>query len=108
MASKKGQSADCPYEALTATDVTCPLCGDGKLVPARGRFGPVYNCDADVRPKCKFQLTSRPTGRVCTYPRDGGTACGALMVEGTKTIPERCSDRDCPNRNPHKLAAAAE
>jgi hypothetical protein len=23
--------------------------------------------------------------------------------EGTKTIPERCSDKTCPNHNPHKL-----
>ena len=29
--------------------------------------------------------------------------CGALMMEGTKTIPERCSDRNCKNHNPHKL-----
>lgn len=108
MASKKAATDACPYEGLTPTDVTCPLCGDGKLVPARGRFGPVYKCDAKVRPKCKFQLTSRPTGRTCTYLRDTGEPCGALMVEGTKTIPDRCSDRDCPNRNPHKLATAAE
>ena len=108
MAGKKAATDPCPYEGLTATDVTCPLCGAGKLVPARGRFGPVYKCDADVRPKCKVQLTSRPTGRVCAYLRHNGEPCGALMVEGTKTIPERCSDRDCPNRNPHKLATAAE
>jgi hypothetical protein len=24
-------------------------------------------------------------------------------MEGTKTIPERCSDRICPNHNPHKI-----
>lgn len=23
--------------------------------------------------------------------------------ESTKTIPERCSDKTCPNHNPHKL-----
>ncbi|MFT7460288.1 MAG: hypothetical protein ACI909_002976, partial [Planctomycetota bacterium] len=27
----------------------------------------------------------------------------SLIVEGTKTIPDRCSDKTCPNRNPHKL-----
>ena len=106
--AKTGRDAACPYEGLTATDVTCPLCGRGKLVPARGRFGPVYKCNAEVRPKCKFQVDSRPTGRTCDWPRDDGTVCGALKVEGTKTIPERCSDRDCPNRNPHKLPTAAE
>ena len=25
------------------------------------------------------------------------------MMEGTKTIPERCSNKTCPNHNPHKL-----
>jgi hypothetical protein len=25
------------------------------------------------------------------------------MMDGTKTIPERCSDKNCPNHNPHKL-----
>jgi hypothetical protein len=25
------------------------------------------------------------------------------MMEGTKTIPERCSDKDCPNHRPDKL-----
>lgn len=108
MAGKTVKDEACPYEALTPTDVTCPLCEQGKLVPARGRFGPVYKCDADTKPKCKFQVTSRPTGEICQYPRDNGRPCGALMVEGTKTIPDRCSDRDCPNRNPHKLPTAAE
>jgi hypothetical protein len=32
-----------------------------------------------------------------------GTKCDELMMEGTKTIPERCSDKTCPNHNPHKL-----
>ena len=87
MASKKDSNDACPYEGLTATDVTCPLCRNGKLVPARGRFGPVYKCGADVRPKCKFQLTSRPTGRVCAYLRDNGEPCGALMVDAPKPYP---------------------
>ncbi len=43
----------------------------------------------------------KPTGRKCTSDR-GGKAC-ALMVAGTKTIPDRYSDKTCPNRNPHKL-----
>jgi len=25
------------------------------------------------------------------------------MMEGTKTIPERCSNKMCKNHNPHKL-----
>ena len=28
--------------------------------------------------------------------------CGELMMQGTKTIPERCSNKACPNHNPHK------
>ena len=108
MAARTTQDGARPQEALTATDVVCPSCGQGTLVPARGRFGPVYKCNAETKPKCKFQLNSRPTGATCQYPRENGRACGALMVEGTKTIPDRCSDRDCPNRNPHKLPAAAE
>lgn len=105
MAGKKATGDACPYEGLTATDVTCPDCGKGRLAPARGRFGPVYKCDAAARPKCKFQVSSRPIGETCGYVRVDGTVCGALMVEGTKTIPDRCSDRACPNRNPHKIAA---
>jgi hypothetical protein len=27
------------------------------------------------------------------------------MMEGTKTIPERCSNKACPNHNPHKLGS---
>ncbi|MCG8354084.1 MAG: hypothetical protein MI920_00795 [Kiloniellales bacterium] len=106
MARPKAARPDCAFADLTPTGVTCPQCGAGKLVPARGRFGPVYRCDAPTRPKCGFRLDSRPTGEVCTFERDG-KACGALIVEGTKTIPARCSDRDCPNRHPHKLARGA-
>jgi DNA topoisomerase-1 len=84
-----------------STGVTCPDCKKGTLEPARGRFGPIYKCTN--KPDCKFYLESRPTGKKCNYPRDGKKKCGHLMVEGTKTIPDRCSDKTCPNRNPHKL-----
>ncbi len=97
------EKKDCPFDELTPTGIKCPECKKGQLVPARGRFGPVYKCDAANKPRCKVMLGSRPTGRNCRHPRDGGRKCGQLMVEGTKTIPERCSDRECPNRNPHKL-----
>ncbi len=92
----------CPHADLPPTGVTCPHCRGGTLEVARGRFGPIYKCTAAA---CGHWLDSRPTGAVCDYPRHG-TPCGALMVEGTKTIPDRCSDRGCPNRNPHKLARA--
>lgn len=33
---------------------------------------------------------------------DGNEICGHLMM-GTKTIPERCSDKVCPNHRPDKI-----
>lgn len=88
---------------LPPTGITCPECGQGTLEPARGRFDPVYKCTA--KGLCKFFLTARSTGDVCSYPTEDGRPCGHLIVEGTKTIPPRCSDKSCPNRNPHKLSA---
>lgn len=86
---------------IAPTNITCPECGAGTLEPARGRFGPIYKCTE--KGACAFYLTARPTGALCTHPRDGGRECGHMIVEGTKTIPDRCSDKSCPNRNPHKL-----
>jgi DNA topoisomerase-1 len=83
-----------------SSGVKCPVCKSGEMVERRGRFGIFYSC-SDY-PKCKYALNARPTGRTCDYKRENGV-CGALMVEGTKTIPERCSDKTCPNHNPHKL-----
>ena len=40
-------------------------------------------------------IKAKPTGRMCPL-------CGSLMMAGTKTIPERCSKKECPNHNPHK------
>ena len=86
---------------IAPTGIVCTACETGTLEPARGRFGPVYKCTNKTA--CKFYLTARPTGAFCDYIKDEGTACGHMMVEGTKTIPDRCSDKNCPNRNPHKL-----
>ncbi len=77
------------------TGVECPLCKAGSMVEKRGRFGIFYGCSN--YPKCKNIIKTKPTGRLCHM-------CGALMMEGTKTIPERCSNKACPNHNPHKLA----
>ena len=82
------------------TGVTCPTCNKGTMVERRGRFGPFYSCSE--YPDCKNAIKAKPTGKRCEYVRETGT-CGALMMEGTKTIPERCSDKTCPNHNPHKL-----
>jgi DNA topoisomerase I len=76
------------------TDVTCPTCGKGKMMERRGRFGIFYSCSN--YPDCKNAIKAKPTGRICDK-------CGSLMMEGTKTIPERCSNKTCVNHNPHKL-----
>ena len=76
------------------TDVKCPMCKDGYMMERRGRFGIFYSC-SDY-PTCKNAIKAKPTGRLCPL-------CGALMMEGTKTIGERCSVKTCPNHNPHKI-----
>ncbi|KKU90832.1 MAG: topoisomerase protein [Candidatus Jorgensenbacteria bacterium GW2011_GWA1_48_11] len=78
---------------LKTTGVKCPL-DNGEIAERHGRFGPFFSC-ANY-PKCKFIMRSRPTGNVCPL-------CKSLMMEGTKTIPERCSNKNCINYNPHKL-----
>ncbi|MCK5591446.1 MAG: type I DNA topoisomerase [Candidatus Pacebacteria bacterium] len=90
-------------KAKKATGVKCPMCKDGEMIERRGRFGLFYSCSN--YPTCKHAIKAKPTGKICDYPREdrGGEKCGALMMEGTKTIPERCSDKTCPNHNPHKL-----
>lgn len=84
-------------EEKAKTGVKCPVCKDGELVARRGRFGEFFSCSN--YPKCKYAIKARPTGNLCSM-------CGSLMMEGTKTIPERCSDKTCPNHNPHKLEKA--
>lgn len=82
-------------EAESKTGVNCPKCGTGEMTERRGRFGLFYSCSN--YPDCKYIIKSRPTGKICSL-------CGSLMMEGTKTIPERCSDKNCPNHNPHKIS----
>jgi DNA topoisomerase-1 len=76
------------------TDVECPVCKKGFMMERRGRFGIFYSCSN--YPDCKNAIKAKPTGSICEM-------CGSLMMEGTKTIPERCSNKACPNHNPHKL-----
>lgn len=80
-------------EAKGKTGVACPVCNKGEMVERRGKFGVFYSCSN--YPECKNAIKARPTGRICAL-------CGSLMMEGTKTIPERCSKKDCPNHNPHR------
>ncbi|MEI6266645.1 MAG: type I DNA topoisomerase [bacterium] len=75
------------------TGVKCPVCKKGEMAERKGRFGIFYSCNN--YPKCKYAIKAKPTGNICKE-------CGSLMMEGTKTIPERCSSKDCPNHNPHK------
>lgn len=75
------------------TGVGCPVCKKGTMIEKRGRFGVFYGCSN--YPDCKNIVKAKPTGKICPE-------CGSLMMEGTKTIPERCSNKACPNHNPHK------
>ena len=84
-----------------STGVSCGKCKDGVMEERRGRFGIFYACTN--YPDCKHIIKTKPTGNRCNYKNDNGTICGELMMEGTKTIPERCSNKMCPNHNPHKL-----
>lgn len=81
-------------EAKGKTGVKCPDCKTGEITERRGRFGFFYSCSN--YPTCKFAMKAKPTGAVCSM-------CGKLMMAGTKTIPERCSNKACPNHNPHKI-----
>lgn len=90
----------CLHADLPPTNVDCPECKRGTLEVARGRYGPIYKCTN--KPECNVWLAERPTGNICEFKREK-KYCGALMVSGTKTIPDRCSDKTCPNRYPHKL-----
>jgi len=79
-------------EAKSKTGIKCPKC-EGEIVERRGRFGAFYSCSN--YPKCDFIMKARPTGNICKL-------CGSLMMQGTKTISERCLDKSCLNYNPHK------
>jgi len=89
---------------LNATSVGCPVCKKGFMTERKGRFGVFYSCTG--YPDCKYAIKAKPTGRICEYPKVDGSPCDSLMMEGTKTIPERCSNKLCPNHNPHKLEKA--
>ena len=86
--------SDKAEEAKKRTGVLCPVCKTGDISERRGRFGIFYSCSN--YPSCKFAIKAKPTGNICKE-------CGSLMMEGTKTIPERCSNKSCKNHNPHKL-----
>lgn len=76
------------------TGIKCNKCDTGYMEERRGRFGIFYSCSN--YPDCKNAIKAKPTGNYCKM-------CGEMMMEGTKTIPERCSSKSCPNHNPHKI-----
>jgi DNA topoisomerase-1 len=80
------------------TGVKCPICKEGEMAERRGRFGIFYSCSN--YPKCKHAIKAKPTGNICSL-------CQSLMMEGTKTIPERCSNKNCPNHRPDKMKKIA-
>jgi DNA topoisomerase-1 len=84
-----------------STGVHCNKCKDGYMEERKGRFGVFYSCSS--YPDCKHIIKTRPTGNRCVWKKIDGTICDELMMTGTKTIPERCSDKTCPMHNPHKL-----
>ncbi len=86
---KKSESAE------PTTDIACPVCKKGRMTERRGRFGIFYSC-SDY-PDCKNAIKAKPTGALCTL-------CGSLMMQGTKTIPDRCSSKTCPHHRPDKIA----
>ncbi len=79
---------------MRSSGVRCPHCNAGDMIERKGRFGIFWSCSN--YPDCKHAIKTKPTGNMCVI-------CGSLMMEGTKTIPERCSVKTCPNHNPHKL-----
>lgn len=79
---------------LPTTGVKCPVCEKGEMAERRGRFGIFYSCSN--YPDCKHAIKAKPTGTLCPL-------CQSLMMEGTKTIPERCSKKECPNHRPDKI-----
>jgi DNA topoisomerase-1 len=85
---------DAAEEIKKRTGIVCPICKKGDISERRGRFGIFYSCSN--YPNCKFAIKAKPTGNTCKE-------CGSLMMEGTKTIPERCSNKSCRMHNPHKI-----
>lgn len=94
---------DAETAKLNSTGVKCPACKEGEMIEKKGKYGIFYSCLN--YPKCKHAIKAKPTGNICQHIREdkNNKICEALMMEGTKTIPSRCSDKTCPNHNPHKL-----
>lgn len=91
---KKDETTEAERVKAFDTEIQCPECKKGTMIEKHGRYGVFYGCSN--YPDCKNIIKTKPTGNLCPM-------CNKLMMEGTKTIPERCSDKNCLNHNPHKL-----
>ncbi len=81
---------ECRYTRAYSTGVTCPRCGEGKLVEKSSKRGRVfYSCDQ--YPNCDFAMWKEPVPRQCPQ-------CGSayMLVRRTKMGVELvCPDREC-------------
>lgn len=77
------------------TGVKCTECTNGEMLKKQGRFGEFFSCSN--YPKCKNAIKAKPTGDLCPV-------CNKLMMNGTKTIPNRCSQKMCLMHRPDKLS----
>ncbi|HDJ1441913.1 type I DNA topoisomerase [Serratia rubidaea] len=48
------------------TSITCPQCGQGKLLQRKSRYGKVFH-SCDRYPECQFALNNKPVAGECAY-----------------------------------------
>lgn len=66
-------------------EITCPVCGTGKIVKKFSRRGAFWACNN--YPKCKNAYWGQPTGEQCPD-------CGALLIRD-KGGEVKCSNKEC-------------
>ena len=66
-------------------EISCPVCGDGKIVKKFSRRGAFWACNN--YPKCKNAYWGQPTGEKCPD-------CEALLVRD-KNGEIKCSNKGC-------------
>jgi len=67
-------------------EVTCPICGKGKIIKKFSRRGAFYACSN--YPDCKNAYWDEPTGDNCPE-------CKSLLIKDLKTKTIKCSNREC-------------
>lgn len=67
------------------SNISCPLCKDGKIVKKFSRRGPFYACNN--YPACKNAYSGAPTGKNCPD-------CQSLLIKN-KDGEIKCSQKDC-------------